>query len=327
VRRFLFYVARLVREKLIEVHAYSVLTTHFHLLVRSVDGQLSEAMRQIQNFYVRDFNRVRRRDGPLFRGRFGSIPVNSVRYTHALVRYIDLNAVQAGLARRAVEHPYGSAQYHAGLRRPPPWLSLGVIDAFLRDDLGSSSRLEAYEAVFPSAPPSLSSFVERRILHRARGHDPLDVVVGAPGARVLDWMNRKSRLGDGTSPGLPTLEPGVVREVVAALVDLPAASHSAHSRSVASAKTLLTTGLLRDLAGDSFRSIGRQTGVGDSQARRNHEAHRKALDGSPEYSAWAERALETCLLQTFGSFPSLQRRLASLAREIRAGIPHGARAA
>ncbi len=38
------------------------MTTHFHLLVRSLRGTISEAMRRITNAYVRWFNRSRRRD-------------------------------------------------------------------------------------------------------------------------------------------------------------------------------------------------------------------------------------------------------------------------
>ena len=56
------------RTGLLEVHAYSVLTTHYHLLVRSPSGQMAVAMQRVGNRYVRWFNRRARRDGPLFRG-------------------------------------------------------------------------------------------------------------------------------------------------------------------------------------------------------------------------------------------------------------------
>ena len=79
-RAFLAGIARAVRRREIEVHSFCVTTTHFHLLVRSPSGQLSQAMRRIQNRYVRRFNRSRRRDGPLFRGRFRSRPVDSLTY-------------------------------------------------------------------------------------------------------------------------------------------------------------------------------------------------------------------------------------------------------
>ena len=77
VRAFLARLALCVRRGELEVHAYCVLTTHYHLLVRS-RGKLSEGLRRVQNDYVRWFNRARRRDGPLFRGRFLSKHVGSL---------------------------------------------------------------------------------------------------------------------------------------------------------------------------------------------------------------------------------------------------------
>jgi hypothetical protein len=49
VRYFLAQLARAVRAGGIEVHAYCLMTTHFHLLVRSPAGGLSTAMRAVQN--------------------------------------------------------------------------------------------------------------------------------------------------------------------------------------------------------------------------------------------------------------------------------------
>src|SRR5437867_1139696 len=87
IRFFLACLARAVRRGELEVHVFCVLTTHFHLLVRSPIGRLAVAMKRIENAYVRYYNRTRRRDGPLFRGRFRSRPVESLRYRNLLVRY------------------------------------------------------------------------------------------------------------------------------------------------------------------------------------------------------------------------------------------------
>ena len=48
-RFFLARLARQIRLGRIEVHAYCLMTTHFHLLVRSPIGEMSEAMRRVQN--------------------------------------------------------------------------------------------------------------------------------------------------------------------------------------------------------------------------------------------------------------------------------------
>ncbi len=122
VRAFLACLARAAHEGRIEVHAYCLLATHYHLLVRSVDGELSETMRRIQNGFVRWFNRSRGRDGALFRGRFCSRHVDTLTYQYAVVSYIDKNPVQARLADRAEQYPHGSACHYSRLRGPP-WLT------------------------------------------------------------------------------------------------------------------------------------------------------------------------------------------------------------
>ena len=92
IRTFLSRLALTVRVGKLEVHSYCVLTTHFHLLLRSPEEQLSSALQVIQNSYSRWFNRSRKRDGPLYRGRFRSKRVDSEDYRLNLVRYIDENA-------------------------------------------------------------------------------------------------------------------------------------------------------------------------------------------------------------------------------------------
>lgn len=70
VRTFLAALACAVRRGEIEVHVFCLLPTHFHLLVRSPLGRLSEALRRVQNDFVRRTNRRARRDGSLIRARW-----------------------------------------------------------------------------------------------------------------------------------------------------------------------------------------------------------------------------------------------------------------
>ena len=107
VRTFLSRFAREVRAGRLEMQAWSVMGTHFHLLVRSPRGELSQAMRRAQSEYVCHFNRRHRRDGTLIRGRFLSKPVTTERHRRVLVAYIDQNPVVAGMS---AEDPGGSAE-------------------------------------------------------------------------------------------------------------------------------------------------------------------------------------------------------------------------
>jgi REP-associated tyrosine transposase len=118
VRYFLSRLAKAVRRGEIEVLAYCILTTHFHMLVRS-HGRLSPALRRTQTDFVRRFNRSNDRDGPLFRGRFLSKPVDTRTYLCNAYVYVLENAVDAGLAASPHEYPWCSAGA-LERRRPPP---------------------------------------------------------------------------------------------------------------------------------------------------------------------------------------------------------------
>lgn len=81
----------------IEVHGYALMPNHFHLMLRSVRGNLSEAMKWLQLVYTQSRNRRYGWDGALFRGRFRSCVVDSEVYWGHLLAYLHLNPVRGRL--------------------------------------------------------------------------------------------------------------------------------------------------------------------------------------------------------------------------------------
>jgi REP element-mobilizing transposase RayT len=59
----------------VEVHGYCVLPNHYHLLLHTPEATLSQAMQRLSSRFTQSVNRLRGRDGPLFKGRFRSITV------------------------------------------------------------------------------------------------------------------------------------------------------------------------------------------------------------------------------------------------------------
>ena len=197
-RYFLAQLARVVRDGDLEVHAFVLMTSHFHLLTRSPKGRLSAAMQRVQNLFVRHFNRRARRDGPLFRGRFVSKPVESLRYRRVLVRYIDQNPVFGGLVTSPELYPYGSARLHM-LGPRPPWLERSWIepDALDRSGLSTFSATAYRRAYGAPLSTAMQGVVERRLLSTDSRHDALVDLIDAAPARVRAWMVRKAKLADG----------------------------------------------------------------------------------------------------------------------------------
>ena len=94
------------------VHAYVLMTNHFHLLVTAPDNSaLGKAMQSIGLRYVAYFNRRRQRTGTLWEGRYRSAPIDCERYLFTCYRYIEQNPVRAGIVARPEHYPWSS--FHA----------------------------------------------------------------------------------------------------------------------------------------------------------------------------------------------------------------------
>ncbi|HEX6176564.1 MAG TPA: transposase [Candidatus Binatia bacterium] len=106
----------------IEVFAYSLMRNHYHLCLRTPKGNLSRIMRHIDGIYTQRFNRRHKRDGTLFRGRYKAILIDADEYLAAVVRYVHLNAVEAGLVKMPEEHRWASHQYYLKSKGIPSWL-------------------------------------------------------------------------------------------------------------------------------------------------------------------------------------------------------------
>ncbi len=104
------------------VHAYCQMTNHYHLLVETVDGNLSRGMRQVNGRYTQRFNRRHMMAGHLFQGRYKAILVQKESYLLALSRYVVLNPIRAGMVERLEDWPWSSYPAVVGLEEGEHWL-------------------------------------------------------------------------------------------------------------------------------------------------------------------------------------------------------------
>jgi len=285
VRYFLSRVAHAVRREDIEVHAYCVMTTHFHMLVRSPHGRLSDGMRRLQNEYVRYFNRRSRRDGPLFRGRFNSRPVITLEYRQLLVKYIDDNAVSAGVARTAALYAHGSAQ-HYKRTSGPPWLERSWIESVVMASMSRSDYWPGgYEAAWGAAlSPGLARIVEQRIACCGPEPDPMDEFTHLRTPAVESWMRYKAKLADGTKPGLSVCDAQSIREVIAEQRSEHGAWEVKPTRQRADGWNHCYVSLLRDLAALSWPEVGHIVGCSEGGALKTYKRHQVLMTNDPDYA-------------------------------------------
>lgn len=290
IRTFLSRLALEVRAGRIELHAFCVLTTHFHLLVRSPTGELSAVMQRVQNEYSRWFNRARRRDGPLFRSRFRSKPVETLAYREFLVRYIDANAVAAGLAASAELYPFGSAHAYAR-EHGPPWLEREWIEPTVRRHAGLARYDPARyaESFGPRGTAAASELVERRLALADVREDPLDELLNAAPEAVLTWMRRKAELADDTRIGAPVCDEDTVCAVVGEAHARIGEWEVRPGRRAVDAWPVVEVGLLRELCGSTLGQAGVRTRRPASGAWVLDVRHRQLAIADESY---AKRAVE-----------------------------------
>ena len=108
----------------IEVHSYCLMTTHFHLLVRCPNGNVSRLLHDLTGTYARRFNHRHGRVGHLFGDRFTSRLVTSEAYIFNAVRYIHRNPLAIAGIDDCADHPWSSHGAYLGQQRAPRWLEI-----------------------------------------------------------------------------------------------------------------------------------------------------------------------------------------------------------
>lgn len=284
IRYLMSRIAREVRSEALEVHAWCFMATHFHLLVRSPEARLSEAMGRALNAHSRHFNRRHRRDGPLFRARFASKPVQSEAYRRVLVRYIDQNPVSARICSVPWGYRWGSAAHFVHRRRAPwherAWVRSVVEE--VRED--GESEGAAYARRFG---PRIGAGTERWVEATLRTREPLDVdfdqLIGAAPERIRRWMQRKADLADGTVVGAPVADLAEVDAIATALCpefEVGGGRGRSMDRVV-----LFRISMCRALANASWTEISARVGRSDAAcARAFARHHQRLLSGSETYA-------------------------------------------
>jgi len=80
-----------------KLHAYVIMSNHYHLAVETPEPNLVQGMKWLQGTFGTRFNRFRKERGHVFQGRYKAILIGEDRPLLGLVDYIHLNPVRAGL--------------------------------------------------------------------------------------------------------------------------------------------------------------------------------------------------------------------------------------
>ena len=90
------------------LHAYCLMTNHFHLELTTQTISISKIMQKLMNHYARNFNQKYEFQGHLFDSRYASKLIEDDGYFLEVSRYIHLNPVKAGMVRNPLDYEYSS---------------------------------------------------------------------------------------------------------------------------------------------------------------------------------------------------------------------------
>ena len=120
--RFLECIERAVEKFHLEIFAFVLMGNHYHLFLRTPEGNLSRAMQWLQTSYTVYYNLKHNRCGHLFQGRYKSILVGEESYWQRLSFYIHLNPIRAGIVKDINEYKWSSYHDYSRMKKMHKWV-------------------------------------------------------------------------------------------------------------------------------------------------------------------------------------------------------------
>ena len=181
------------------LHAYCLMSNHYHLMLETPETKLSAGMRQLNGVYTQRFNRRHRRAGHVFQGRFKAIVVDRDSYLLELSRYVVLNPVRARMVRRAQDYKWSSFRATAGLDPVPEYLTCDwILSQFGRHRAVAQKRYRTFVAEGVKAPSPWEQLKAQMIL----GDEAFVATLKHPGRRLTEVRREQRFLGRPTLAAL-----------------------------------------------------------------------------------------------------------------------------
>jgi putative transposase len=101
----------------VQLHSYSLMTNHVHLVVNPADdtSRIARLMKELAECYARYLKRMEGGTGTVWDGRYKSSPIETDEYLLCCSRYVELNPKRAGICVRPEHYRWSSYRAKIGL--------------------------------------------------------------------------------------------------------------------------------------------------------------------------------------------------------------------
>jgi len=154
----------------LKVAAYCLMSSHYHLLLHTPDGNISRCMRHINGVYTQRYNRQHKKDGQLFRGRYKAVTVDGDSYLLEVLRYIHRNPLKAGLVKNLDDFQWSSHKGYISKAKQWDWLYKNFMLSMFSGKIGQAKK--AYiEFVSQKESAEIDKFYSKKNLSSVLGED------------------------------------------------------------------------------------------------------------------------------------------------------------
>ncbi len=138
------------------IHAFCLMNNHVHLAIQPSETALPKIMQNLAFRYTRRINKQKKRTGHLFQGRYKAILVDEDSYLLELVRYIHLNPVRAGIAKKSSDWKWSGHNAYLS-EETVDWLTTDVVLGQLGRKVGAARNKYAAFIAEGSADATVSA--------------------------------------------------------------------------------------------------------------------------------------------------------------------------
>jgi REP element-mobilizing transposase RayT len=126
------------------LHAYVLMTNHYHLIIETPAGNLGKVMHYLNGSYTTYINIKRKRSGHLFQGRYKAILVDKDSYLLELSRYLHLNPVRAKMVEKPEEYLQSSYGSYITVSKEDLVVTGQILDLLTGDKATAKERYKAF---------------------------------------------------------------------------------------------------------------------------------------------------------------------------------------